>query len=446
MKSVFRFLGLGALAVTFASVGATNSFAQDACADIEAQQAKYAEFTKNYAGKTSAERKIALNAAKDYVEKYGACADAKQQIDYFKGYIPDAEKALAELVKFEEADFYNKKMAPLYERFNNALKAKNWDEVYAGGKAVLAEEKDPTIGLDIAIVLGQIGFDEMTEKKNNKYNADTVLYAQQAIQKIEGGTPSKNYGVAVPGSNYTFADKKYTDTKANALGWLNYIIGYIKFNGDKNEKDALPYLYKATTYNSGARDLPTSYQGIGSYFFKELAKLEEKRVALLKTNNNVDNDETKAIYALQKGYAERAFDAYSKAYNFVPADPKSKPYKDSLYEQLKNIYLFRYNGKQEGLDTAIASGKAKQLVNPSTEVTPIVETPATESAAPTTDTSSVTKPAATATPAKTATTPAANAKPTSTTAKPAATEVKATSTAAAKTPAKKPAPKKKGTR
>jgi hypothetical protein len=444
MNKVFRFLGLGALAVAFTAGGAITSFAQDPCADTDAQQAKYKEFTDNYDKPTVEARKVALNAAKGYIEKYGACPDAKQQVDYFKTYIPTAETQIKDMETAAGVKAYNDMMAPLYARFNTALKAKNWDEVYAAGKAVLEKEKDPTTALDITIVLGQIGFDEMSsEKKNNKYNADTVLYAQQAIQKIEGGTPSKNYGVAVTGSNYSFLDKKYTDTKANTLGWLNYIIGYIKFNGDKNEKDALPYLYKATQYNSGARDLPNGYQGIGSYFFKELAKLEEKRVALLKANNNVDTDETKAIYALQKGYAERAFDGYSKAYNFVPADPKNKAYKDSLYEQLKSIYLFRYNGKKDGLDPAIASSKAKPLVNPTTEVTPIVEEAPTTT--PTTDTTGTTKPAvSTTTPAPTA--PATTKPATTTTAKPATTTTPAKTTTATKAPVKKPAPKKKGTR
>ncbi len=448
MKSLFRFLSLGALAVTFTTAGAMSSFAQDVCADVDAKTAKYKEFTDNYKKEVSAEFKIALNAAKEYVEKYGNCPDDTPQITYFKGYIPDGEKRLVALVKYEENQRLKETTDPLYARFNAGLKAKNWDEVYASGKELLTIETDPTNLLDLTIVMGQIGLDEMTEKKNNKYNADTVQFAQSAIQKIEGGTPSKNYGVAVPGSNYTFLSKKFPDTKANALGWLNYIIGYIKFNGDKNEKDALPYLYKATQYNSGAKELPNIYQGIGSYFFKELEKLEEKRVAALKANNGVENDEAKATYALQKGYAERAFDGYAKAYNLVPADPKQKAYKDSLYETLKNIYLFRNNGKAEGLDPAIVSAKGKQLVNPTTEVTPIVEAPPTETATPTTDTTGTTKPTTTTAPAA-ATKPATNMKPaaTTTTTKPAtATTVPATKATATKTTAKKPAPKKKGTR
>ncbi len=440
MNKVFRFLGLGALAVTFTAVGATGTFAQDVCADSEipAKTAKYEEFTKNYAGATSGERKVALNAAKSYVEKYGSCPTDKDQIAYFNTYIPDAEKQLAIMVKDEAEEVLRKQKQPFYDRFNTGLKSKNWDEVYASGKELLKLETDPTNLLDLTIVMGQIGLDEMTEKKNNKYNADTVQYAQLAIQKIESGTASTNYGVAVPGSNYAFKTKKFPDSKANALGWLNYTIGYIKFNGDKNEKDALPYLYKATQYNSGVKDLPNIYQGIGSYFFGELEKLEAKRVAALKANNGVENEEAKATYALQKGYAERAFDAYAKSYNLVPSDPKQKPYKDGLYETLKNIYLFRNNGKKDGLDAAISSVKSKPLVNPTTEVTPIIETAPTP--APTTNTTGTTKP-------ETATTTPVTTKPATTTAaKPATPATPAKTTTATKAPAKKPAPKKKGTR
>lgn len=435
MKSVFRFLGVGALSIAFVAIGTTNSFAQDVCTDVEAQQAKYKEFTDNYQATTVAGRKLALNAAKEYVEKYGACPDAKTQVDYFKPYIPTAEEQIKVMQKAADDKAYSDMMKPLYARFNDALKAKNWDEVYAGGKEVLAKEKDPTTALDITIVLGQIGYDELSgAKKNSKYNADTVQYAQLAIQKIEGGTPTKNYGVGI--NNYSFINSKFSDTKANALGWLNYMIGYIKFYGDKNEKDALPFLFKSAQYNSGAKDLPDLYKGFGSYYFNELSVLEKKRVDLLKAKKNVDDAETQAIYALQKGYAERAFDGYARAYNLVPADAKFKPYKDSLFEQLKNIYLFRKNGKADGLDAAIAAAKAKPLVNPTTEVTPIVEAPPAETTAPTTT--------GTTTPATT--TPATTKPAVATPAKPATTKPAASTTTATKTPAKKPAPKKKGTR
>jgi hypothetical protein len=289
-------------------------------------------------------------------------------------------------------------------------------------------------------LLGSIGLDEAI-KNNDKYNADTVRYAQEAIQKIESGATSDDYGVAYKGVGITYKNKTFPDGKNNALGWLNYTIGYIKYNRDKNKKDALPYYYKVTQYTSAPQKFPEIYATIGQYYFDEIAKLETERNEKLKASNNTDTDETKAIYALQKGYAERASDAFARGYKLVGATPADKPLKDNIYSRLKVVYEIR-NGKPDGLDAYIASVASKPMPNPTTEVTPIVE------AAPATTTSSTNNTSSTATPA---TVPVSNTtKPmtaetsaNSTTAKPAATTAAKTT----KTPAaKKPAPKKKGSR
>ncbi|HEX8286536.1 MAG TPA: hypothetical protein VF556_00985 [Pyrinomonadaceae bacterium] len=428
MKSVFRFLGLGVLAVTFTAVGASESFAQDACDNVEAQQAVYKRFTDNF-DKAIPQRKIAVEAAKEYIEKYGACADAKAQVDYLKGYIPPTEKLIKDTQVAED-------MEKLYARFNNSLQAKNWDEVYAAGKEVLAVEKDPKIQLDVAILLGSIGLDESI-KNNDKFNADTVRYAQEAIQRIEGGATSVNYGVAYKGVGINYKNAKFPDGKNNALGWLNYTIGYIKYFRDKNKKDALPYFYKVTQYNSAPQKFPEVFTAIGQYYQDEAVKLENQRTEKLKAANNVDTDETKAIYALQKGYADRAIDAYARAYKLFGNTPAEKTQKDAVYALIKDFYTFRNNGKADGMDAYISSVTAKPMPNPTSEVTPVVEAaPATTS---TNGTTSMTTPT-TSVPVVNTNTQAAT-KPASSANGTAAAEAKT-----AKTPAKKPAPKKKGTR
>ncbi len=76
MKSVFRFLGLGVLAATFTAAGAGDAFAQNVCDEVDAKQATYKKFTDNF-DKALAQRKVAVEAAKEYIEKYGTCADDK---------------------------------------------------------------------------------------------------------------------------------------------------------------------------------------------------------------------------------------------------------------------------------------------------------------------------------------------------------------------------------
>ncbi|MDQ3131588.1 MAG: hypothetical protein M3Q99_12615 [Acidobacteriota bacterium] len=433
MKSVFRFLGLGVLAATFTAAGVSDTLAQNVCDDVDGKQATYKKFTDNF-DKAVAQRKLAVEAAKEYIEKYGACADDKAQVDYLKNYIPETEKLITTTQGKAEMD-------ALYSRFNTSLGAKNWDEVYASGKEVLAKEKDPKIQLDVAILLGSIGLDEAI-KNNDKYNADTVKYALEAIQKIESGATSDKYGAAYKGVGVEYKNAKFSDGKNNALGWLNYTVGYIKYFREKNKKDALPFLYKATQYNSATKGFSDPYAAIGQYYLDEIVRLDAERKA--KAVNNVETDETKAIYALQKGYADRGIDALARAYKLIGTTPAEKAYRDSIYAKLKGTYEFRNNGKADGMDAAIASIPAKPMPNPTTEVTPVVEVaPATTTSSA--NTSSMTAPAAAATPVSNATTDktstAATATKTPTAKTAAATAVKTT-----KAPVKKPAPKKKGTR
>lgn len=426
MKSVFRFSAIGVLTLAFAGA----AFAQDPCADIEGNQAKYAEFMKVYQ-KTDVEgRKTALGIAKEYVEKWGKCADFKQQVDYFSGYIPKAEKDLNDLIAFEEAQ-------KRYARFNNAAKAKNWDEVYASGKEVLANEKDPKTKLDVTIFLGSIGFDE-ARNNNDKFNADTIKYAQEALRMIESGATSDNYGLF----GITYKTKSYESpaaAKNNAIGWLNFNIGYLKaFREPKELKAALPYLYKVVQTNSAPKSYPSVYLAIGNWYLEEAQKLDDQREEKRKANNNTDNDETKALYALQKGYLDRAADAYARAYNLYGAEAASKAAKDEVYNNLKEFYKFRNNGKDTGLDAFLSSVKTKPMPDPLSEVKPIVE------ATPAETTTGSTPAPATTMPATTTTKPAAT-KPATTGTKPAVTTPASTATTA-KPAAKKPAPKKKGTR
>ena len=428
MKSVFRFLGLGVLAITFIAVGSSAGYAQDPCEDVDAQKALYDKFMANY-DKSMELRKIAVSTAKEYIEKYGSCTESKQQVDYFKTYIPPTEEAIRKYQQGVETE-------ALYTRFNTSLEAKNWDAVYASGKEVLAQEKDPKTQLDVTILLGSIGLDEAI-KNNDKYNADTVRYAQEAIQKIESGATSTNYGVAYKGVGVLYKNPKFPDSKSNALGWLNYTIGYIKYNRDKNKKEALPYLYKATQFASAPKGFPEIYALIGQWYLEEIDRLEKDRTAKVQAANNTDTDETKAIYALQKGYAERASDAFARAYKLVGATPAEKALKDNVYSRLKIAYEIR-NGKPDGLDAYIASVTAKPMPNPTTEVTPVVEAAPATTTSSTNNTSSMTAAPADATPVSTA----AKSGTTTTKAAPAADAKTAKDTATAK----KPAPKKKGTR
>src|SRR4030095_1981117 len=163
MKKILRLVGFSGLLTAVLAVGAVASFAQDPCADVDAQNALYQEVLKNYKSDDPPTLQKAIDAGKQFLEKYGSCEVPKAQVDWVKPKIPAWEKRKADIEKA-------KATGALYSRFDSGFKTSNWDEVFASGKEILAKEPDK---LDVMIVLASIGFDQ-AGKKNNKYNDDAV--------------------------------------------------------------------------------------------------------------------------------------------------------------------------------------------------------------------------------------------------------------------------------
>ncbi|HXH68914.1 MAG TPA: hypothetical protein VNI60_01070, partial [Pyrinomonadaceae bacterium] len=127
MNTIFRVLMLG---VMMSAVPAVSVFAQDVCAEIEAKQALYKQFTDNLPSntvkKTLDEQKVAVQAGKQYVDKYGACADDKQIVDYLKANVPAMEKFIAT----SEA---TKVKGDRYTNFDKAIDASNTAGIFTSG-------------------------------------------------------------------------------------------------------------------------------------------------------------------------------------------------------------------------------------------------------------------------------------------------------------------------
>ena len=246
---------------------------------------------------------------------------------------------------------------------------------------------------------------------------------------------------------------------------MNYTIGFVTFYGQNNKKEALPYLYKASQIASGAKLLPQTFGIMGDFYFDEVARLGEEIRVKTEAANKQENpeakkaliEETKALIAQSKAYAERGIDAYARAQANIDLKkkPASKGYYDSLGEQITKLYQLRFQ-TAEGKDAFVSKLIKTSLPDPSTVPTPIVEVdPADVPPAPGT-TAPGTKPV-TPTPApgtaKPAVTPATNgtkppATAPTTTKKPVSVNGTGDSstTAAAKPATKKPVVKKKGTR
>jgi hypothetical protein len=178
-----------------------------------------------------------------------------------------------------------------------------------------------------------------------------LKYAQQAIADLEANKPFKTYGVGVKdGASFVYRDKQ------NALGWMNYAIGYIYFYDKNDKKKAVGYLYKASQMDSDTKADPIIYNAIGGYYAEEVKKLGAEVTALNEMRSDKDApdlakqkaDAIKAKGALLNGTAEAAMDAYARAYSLAKEKPDKYPssYADGFYNKVLNLYDIRFGEKQ----------------------------------------------------------------------------------------------------
>jgi hypothetical protein len=444
MKTIFRFLSLGAVLTAFVAVGATASYAQEACADVDGQTATYTKFTEMYAKKTISELKTAVATGKEFLEKYGVCETLKDQIAFVQPQVQRIEKLIPDLEKAE-------KLKPLFARYDAGIKSDNADEVYAAGKEILALMPD---NLNIMVPMGVIGTYQSNAANNYKYANDGIQYANMSLSKIKGGAKftKKN-----PAGAETVGALKFEYTKQEAIDELTYALAYLNYYGKKDKKTAVPLYYELSQSSGRYKDDPRIYGTVADNYREQGGPIGDEIVALINGRKDTDTPEVlaqkeaaiKEKEALFNGYTERSLDAYIRAHKVAKSDtPAAKSYKDNLYKIIQDLYKRRF-GKDTGVDAYIAATVAKQFPNPTSEVTPVSdpEPVTTTTTTTTTTTGQPAKPATTGQPAKPAPTtavtkPVAEAKPKApTTAKtPSATTVSVKT----KPVAKKPVTKKKG--
>lgn len=420
MKNIFRAVGFGLAVIAFSAI---SGFAQtDPCEDaFEVKDAEYQKFRAAIKAPLTIEKlETAVAVGTSFNTKYGTCKDTEAVVKYINDKMP--------VVKDTLADMKRKK------KFNDGISNKNWADAFSAGKEIITIEANKPSSLDVAIVLALAGYD-LSAEKNDTYNNDTLAMAETVIKKIESNMVSEKYGAF---GKYELKTKDYPDGKANALGWMNYIIGYIKGERQNNKKEGLAYYYKAVTkYNSAVKTFPELYLAIGNSYVTEIQRLDAERVKEFEANGKKENEKTLAMWDLEKGYFDRAIDAYARAYKIAgdiersaPADKKAaaKNYKDTLYKALGGFYKERFD-KTDGLDAHITAVLSKPMPDPSTEVQPVKEV-----APATTTTGSTTTPTTTNPTTNTTTKPTTT--PTNTTTKPNSST----------TTPKKPVTKKKSSR
>lgn len=431
MKTFFRFSILGLLLVAITAFSVSAVMAQDGEDDVETKKALYETFIKHYDKYTIADAEKAIAAAKEYITKF---PDDKQYVDYFKPEITRLEKQIADIKQAEkdaadraEKERLRKEQLARLNKFDAAYKAAavaktdietKWTEAFSTGAEVINNDKD--YSLDIKLLLAGAGLDYLSLAKPaiTSQNDKILKYAQDAITDINSGKTSKDFG----GFNYKYK------TKENALGSMNYIIGSIKYYNQDRKDEAIKYFYKAVQFNSDAKKDWFVFSNIGQWYLDEAKKISEDRKKLdLQIEENVAKE--KEMFAMERGYAERAMDAFARAYSIAKNNPKTEAkYKTALFNTLKGLFEFRYTDPKEAdlkseknINSYVASIDKMTMPNPENEVKPITvteEAPSEKPADATKDDTKSTGTTETKPAVKTTTKPATTTK---TTAKPATT-------------------------
>ncbi|HUF02652.1 MAG TPA: hypothetical protein VMM38_00600 [Aridibacter sp.] len=379
MKSFMRVLTVGLFALLFTVALASPAFAQEC--DQDTKTTLYQTYLDNYNSNNVADLQKAVDAAKEYVRLCGNSGPDVDIVAYLKDAIPKIEQRIVEIKKQEELQkaiaAENKRLAA----FDAAYKSKNWAQVFAAGEEVLShpEVKQKT-HLDMRILLASIGSVlAESDPPNNQFNSEALKYAQEAISRIAAGeeSGSKNWGAY----NYSWG------TKENALGQLNYSIGYIKYYPQSKKDEGITYYYKATQHNSDTKKYSPIYITLGEWYRNKAGEIGTKREVLDLTEaageqQQANIDKAYEYLAMEKAYVERAMDAYARAYHIAKTDNgATQEFKSGLFDQLKALFEFRYTNDDPGkkteasINSYVATVSSNSLPNPANEPAPVKDRP-----------------------------------------------------------------------
>jgi hypothetical protein len=349
MKTALRLLSRW-LMVIMATILLSGSFfgqaSNDECITI------YNKFLENRKGPEVEKLHTAVVSGKEYLTKCGSLADGEKLRDYVSAQTPKVEATLQDTL-----DFQNLK---------TALNANDVAKSFELGKKILEKKPD---SIDIMLALTATGYDAAFRATPvDKFNDETLRLAKTVLEKLND--PAKSAGTVY------FKSDKCSDGRINAIGWMNFIIGDLTWSKLKDQKAALPYLYKSTQDGCATLAKPDPYQLIGSLYFNEFQRIEADRQAKIKVAGDKETDETNTIYALELGYVERMMDAYGRAYNLANSDGKfSTDKKADLLARAKQFYEVRHEDNAAGFDEWLKGLNATPFPDPASAVTPVVIAP-----------------------------------------------------------------------
>jgi hypothetical protein len=335
LLAILASVGLSApsFATTFIEpAGQTQTAAQGQCTD-ESKAAWYADFTKF----RTVDATKAYEAGKKYLS---ACPTEEGQIPaYLKKWVAAYEKEARKL-----------KLNDLF------LNQRKYAEAMVLAKEILNDEPDNITAL---IDLGYGGYVVAVTTKNESANAEAMNYARKAIQAIEAGKAPENWAPF--------------KSKDDALGYLYYSLGFLERTS--NNANALANFIKAAHFESEIKKNPQTYVFIAAAYENEYAKQSADYETKYKGKD--ETPESKLAIANINQLVDRIIDALARAVAASGTDATAQASKAQWLARLTELYKFRHNNSDTGLNEMIASVLTKPLPPVPTPLTTLPAAPAT---------------------------------------------------------------------
>jgi hypothetical protein len=299
--------------------------------DDEVKVDIYKKFSENW----ERNPQLAYEAAKEYMRRYGKEDD--QYTRYLKTWIGAYEEDVrVRRLAAEKAD--------REQQLLGSFTTKEFAKAYGLAKPVLADNPE---NVRVLIALGYGAVAASTEARNESFNDEAAGYAQKAIQLVEAGkTPE------------TWAPFK---SKEDVLASLHYALGYywLKTKPD----DAIMQFIKAAELPSDRKTSPATYYYLGAAYqngpYKRLSADYTKRFG-----NQPESPDSKAALEKIDSVMDKIIDAYARAISLASKDPQQQAAKNQWMTRLTELYKFRHENSDAGLNDLIASVLTKPLPQP----------------------------------------------------------------------------------
>jgi tetratricopeptide (TPR) repeat protein len=267
----------------------------------------------------------AYQAAKDYMARYN------KEDDQYTRYLKQWMSA------FEKDARQDALLRSIYGE-------KNYAAGYGLAKQVLTDDPDDVKTL---IALGYGGYLATTNAKNETFNADSVRYAQRALQLLDSGK--------TPDAWEPFKNRE------DAIASLNYAIGFIDLK--PRPEEAIGRFLKVISIDSDLRKTPSTYYLLAVAYeqgpYKRLSADYTRRFA-----NQPETPESKAAIETLNKVMDRIVDAYARAVALAGNDPQHQASKAEWTKRLTDLYKFRHENSDTGLSQFIAGVLATPLPQP----------------------------------------------------------------------------------